>query len=281
MSEEAESRSFYEGRFAKTDWSAGSLRNLLVKKERFFLRRMGGRKGRLLDLGCGGGWAFLAKVGPVVGVDLSLASVQAARKVYPYGLVASLTQLPFRDDAFDFVVSLDVLGHVSSEDKDAVWGEIGRVLRAGGETLHYVETEGDDPLMRFARRDPQLYRRRILEPEGHVGLESPQATLMRFRRLGWTPLWEAPVYRGLLYVGRVLQYFDNEYRSKSTWVWALVAAGRAVTRFRALEMAVNVMVSLLMEIGDRILPASWAGGVLVAYRKAGRHRGEEGDLTWS
>jgi SAM-dependent methyltransferase len=281
VSDQVETRSFYEGRFSRTDWSAGSLRNFLVKKERFFLRQIGNRKGKVLDLGCGGGWAFFTTVGPVVGVDLSLASVRAAGDVYPYGLVASLTNLPFPDDAFDFVVSLDVFGHVSMEDKDVVLGEIARVLRAGGETVHYVETEGDDPLMRFVQRDSQLYHKRILAPEGHIGLEPPQSTLARFRRPGWIPLREVPVYRGLMYVGRVLQYFDNEYRSKSKWIQALVAVGRAATRFRILEVATNLIISLLMEIGDRIFPATWAGGVLVAYRKAGCHRGEEGDLAWS
>ncbi len=256
---------FYEGRWAQPDLSAGSLRNYLVKKERFFLRELRGRRGRVLDLGCGGGWRFFTTIGPVIGVDLSCSSLRAARGLYCQVAAARLEALPFADASFDFVVSSDVLGHVPLALKDAVLAEIRRVLRPGGRTLHYVETEGQDPLMRWARRRPDLYQRYVVAPEGHIGMEPASRTLARFRRAGFRPVKELAAYRGLLYVGRVVQLFDNEYAALSPGVRALVAVCRALKAIPPLETAANVALSALLEVADRLLPLDWAGGVMVCY----------------
>jgi SAM-dependent methyltransferase len=260
---------FYEGRWARPDFSRGSLRNWLVKKERFFLRRLRGRRGVLLDLGCGGGWAVFGAVGHAVGLDVSVTSLLAARQLYPQVVCASLDALPFPDEAFDFVVSSDVLGHVPLEAKDRVLAEIWRVLKPGGRTLHYIEADGADPALRFARRYPELFRRHIIEPEGHIGLETPAQIFKRFRAAGFRPLAELPVYRGLLYWGRVRQYFDNDYRGKSFWVDRWVDLARVLTAHPLLELGGNVLVALALEVGDRVFPPEWAGGVLVDYVKGG------------
>ncbi len=258
---------FYEGRWAEPDQTSGSIRNLLVKKERFFCRMLRGKAGSVLDLGCGGGWRLYTSIGPVTGVDISLESLRAARTIYDQVAQANLGALPFPDEAFDFVVSSDVLGHVHLEDKDQVLGEIRRVLQPGGCTIHYIEAEGDDPLMRFARRYPDLYTRYILEPEGHIGLESATAIFQRFRRAGFQPVAEQAVYRGPTYVRRIGQYFDNEYRRESRAISGLVSASRLLTTAKPLEIAANLGITALLEITDRACPPSWAGGALVCYRK--------------
>jgi SAM-dependent methyltransferase len=263
----ASTTDFYEGRWAQPDFSAGSIRNWLVKKQRFFVRRLSGRRGRLLDLGCGGGWRLYTRVGPVVGVDVSAASLKTARRLYQHVVQASLEHLPFREASFDLVVSSDVLGHVSIEAKDGALSEAVRVLRPGGITLHYVEAEGADPVTRFAKGQAELYRRHIIEPEGHVGLEPAQQVCERFRARGLTPRSERPSYKLLLYVGRVAQYFDNEYRRRSRLIAASAVVCRALRRVPPVEAAANVLVSLTLELTDRLLPDDWASGVLVEYEK--------------
>lgn len=258
---------FYEGRWAWPDLSAGSLRNWLVKKERFFLRQLGGRRGRVADLGCGGGWRFYTRLGPVVGVDISYTSLEQAHRLYGSAVQADLSALPFRDASFDFVVSSDVLGHIPLELKDTVVQEVWRALRPGGRTLHYIEADGQDPLMRWAKRHPKLYEKYILAPEGHIGMETPAATLARFRRAGFRPVREVAAYRGLMYLGRIVQLFDNEYCQESCLVKGLVGVCKVATRSRPLEMAGNLLVALLLELGDRLLPVGWAHGVMVCYQK--------------
>ena len=83
----------------------------------------------VLDLGCGAGMLALLKRKGVVltGVDVSPECVLASRRNgYDLALTAKLSHLPFADRSFDYVVSLDVLGHVGFEEKDAVLGTVPR-----------------------------------------------------------------------------------------------------------------------------------------------------------
>ncbi len=259
---------FYEGKWADPDLSDGSLRNWLVRKQRFFLRRLPrSSQHRVLDLGCGGGWKLFTRAGRVAGVDYSRQSLKAASAIYAHGAMADLAHLPFRADAFDTVVSADVLGHIPLHQKQQVVEEIHRVLKTGGRTLHFIEAEGDDPIIRFAKQDPELYQRRIIGPEGHEGIESAADTFARFRRAGFQPLAETGAYRMIMYVGRVPQLFDNEYARRSGPLGALVALCKLLTRWRPLELASNIAVALLLEITDRVFPERWSGGVLVDYVK--------------
>ncbi|HET9787997.1 MAG TPA: class I SAM-dependent methyltransferase, partial [Pyrinomonadaceae bacterium] len=101
----------------------------------------------VLDLGCGAGMLALLKRKGVTltGVDLSPACAEAARRNgYDSTLSAELTNLPLADASFDYVVSLDVIGHVGFEEKDAVLTEIRRVLRPDGVTMHGIECTDRD-----------------------------------------------------------------------------------------------------------------------------------------
>ena len=257
----------FKAKWAKSDLSAGSLRNWLVKKERFFLTRLAGKNGRVLDLGCGGGWRLFTRIGPVVGVDVSQLSLQSATGLYSGAVLASLTALPFADECFDYIVSLDVLGHIPLESKDLALREIRRVLKTGGHTLHYIETEGDDPLTRFSKRSPELYQRYIVKPEGHIGLEPAPLAAERFRKLGFHPLKESPVYKMLLYTSRVVQYFDNEYRGLSRPVAFLTSFCKLCVALGPVDLLANLIVSLALEVTDHLLPQTWASGLLVEYQK--------------
>src|SRR5882762_9768747 len=81
----------------------------------------------VLELGCGAGMLALLKRKQVTltGVDLSDECALAARRNgYDATYSAELSSLPFPDHSFDYVVSLDVIGHIGMEEKDAVLAEI-------------------------------------------------------------------------------------------------------------------------------------------------------------
>lgn len=259
---------FYEGRWAEPDESAGSLRNWLVRKERFFLTGLRGVAGPILDLGCGGGWRLFTRFGEVAGVDLSQRSLERALTLYAAVARADLKALPFPDASFGAVVSSDVLGHIPLAEKDAVLAEIYRVLRPRGATLHYIEADSRDPLMKLAKRHPALYRQHVVAPEGHVGMETARATFARFRRAGFEPVREVAAYKLLMYPARVPQLFDNAYRAREPVLDELVRLvgplGRDTGRA---GQAANVVAAALIELGDRLLPRDWANGVLVKYRR--------------
>src|SRR5215207_1887428 len=146
----------------------------------------------VLDLGCGAGMlALLGRKGvALTGVDLSEECALAARRNgYDVTCAARLTRLPFRADSFDYVVSLDVLGHVEFGEKDAVLSEVARVLRPGGVTLHGIECT-DRRAQKSYEEMSEEELRRFVSVDGHVGLEEEQEHAARFRRFFPEVAWE-------------------------------------------------------------------------------------------
>jgi SAM-dependent methyltransferase len=146
----------------------------------------------VLELGCGAGMlALLKRKGiSLTGIDLSEAGVLAARRNgYDSAFHGELSRLPFADASFDYVVSMDVLGHIEADEKDAVLAEIKRVLRPGGVTLHGIEC-----IDRSARTDYDEMSaeelRRFIEVDGHVGLEEEQEHGARFQKFFSHVAWE-------------------------------------------------------------------------------------------
>jgi SAM-dependent methyltransferase len=146
----------------------------------------------VLELGCGAGMLALLKRKGVVltGVDLSNECALAARRNgYDATCSAQLSRLPFADASFDYVVSLDVLGHVEAEEKDAVLAEIKRVLRPGGVTMHGIECTDRGSRKTYNEMAADELRR-FIEVDGHVGLEEEQEHAARFERFFSHVAWE-------------------------------------------------------------------------------------------
>lgn len=91
-------------------------------------------RGHLLDAGCGTGGMleFLRHKFCVAGIDIS---EQAVSHCHQRGLhtvqTGSVDALPFADESFDVVLSLDVLYHAAVDEQRAL-AEMHRVLRADG-----------------------------------------------------------------------------------------------------------------------------------------------------
>jgi SAM-dependent methyltransferase len=101
-------------------------------------RAIAGSPRNALDVGCGEGrfCRMLKSQGvDVVGIDPTPALIAAARARDVRGtyLKASAERLPFRDDAFDLVVSY--LSLIDIPDLQAAVSEMARVLRPGGTLL--------------------------------------------------------------------------------------------------------------------------------------------------
>jgi SAM-dependent methyltransferase len=166
----------FDLRFARTMWVYDNVR----------------QNSTLLDLGCGAGLlALLKRKGiALTGVDLSDECVAAARRNgYDETIRGTLNALPFGDASFDYVVSLDVLGHIPAEEKDAVLAEIKRVLRPDGVTLHGIECTDATARRSYAEMEPDELRR-FVAIDGHVGLEEEHEHAARFRRFFEHVAWE-------------------------------------------------------------------------------------------
>lgn len=158
----------FDLRFARTMWVYDNVR----------------RETTVLDVGCGAGMLALLKRKGVTltGVDLSDECVAAARRNgYDETLRSDLNALPFADASFDYVISLDVIGHILAEEKDAVLAEIKRVLRPGGVTMHGIECIDRAARWGYDEMSPEQLRH-FIGIDGHVGLEEEEEHAARFRR---------------------------------------------------------------------------------------------------
>ncbi len=120
-----------------------TLKNLVPARLKFFDRHIDWAGKRVLDLGCAGGFmaeAMAQRGAQVIGIDPAKEAIAAARSHaaqsgldirYDTGVGEAL---PYDDAAFDAVVCVDVLEHVS--DLGQVLQEVARVLKPGGLFLY-------------------------------------------------------------------------------------------------------------------------------------------------
>jgi SAM-dependent methyltransferase len=124
---------------------------------------------RILDCGCGTGanLVMLGEFGHASGFDLTFRGLELAHK---YGqrrvAQASITEMPFGDDAFDLVTAFDVLYSLTEEQETAGLAEIRRVLKPGGTLIVNVAA------LRILRGNHSLF-----------GAEVRRSTRRRLRRL--------------------------------------------------------------------------------------------------
>lgn len=111
-----------------------------------------GKKGSVLDVGCGAGFLSnaLAKEGyETTGIDTSASSLEIARASDETKSViykeANAYSLPFPDKSFDVVCAMDILEHV--ETPNILIAEASRVLKDDG--LFFFHTFNRNPLSYF------------------------------------------------------------------------------------------------------------------------------------
>lgn len=116
-----------------------------------------GATGRVLDAGCGPGRLVdrLAVAGAwAVGVDSAPGMLREARRLGRAGtfVLAEVTTLPFRDAAFDVVLSTGTLGLLRGRAQQVALGELARVCRGEVRLLEPVEGPGRGLLARLGER---------------------------------------------------------------------------------------------------------------------------------
>jgi len=132
---------------------------------------------RILDVGCGSGTLNLLKSKKVylAGTDLSEKALEKALIAgYDEVVLCDSFDIPYPDKSFDYIVSLDVLGHIENEVKDAYLAEWTRLLKDDGVMLHGIEM-GDVDYESLSEKEKE----NILI-DGHVGLESFDKVEERF-----------------------------------------------------------------------------------------------------
>ena len=98
---------------------------------------------RILDIGCGKGFLLyeFTQVVPgvqVQGIDISRYAIEHAKEeVKPFLQIASAAKVPFKDNAFDLVVSLNTLHNLYNYD---LWTALQDMERVGRSKYLVIET---------------------------------------------------------------------------------------------------------------------------------------------
>lgn len=226
----------FDLRFARTMWVYDNVRE----------------NSALLDLGCGAGMLALLKRKGVAltGVDLSEECVAAARRNgYDETIQCALDTLPFADASFDYVVSLDVLGHIAAEEKDAVLAEIKRVLRPDGVTMHGIECTDRAAHRAYEEMAPEELRR-FIAIDGHVGLEEEHEHATRFRKFFEHVAWE-PRYALCLSSDEFLKQADR-YGLPFEDDFLEYLRGLSFDERRAFDMAMGYVFAKISDLNVRL-----------------------------
>lgn len=129
---------------------------------------------RVLDLGCGSGRdvyvlsQLVGKTGSVVGIDMTKAQLEVARRHQPYhaekfgydnitfieGYIEQLDQLGLEPHSFDVIVSNCVIN--LSPDKEAVLSGVKNLLKVGGE-FYFSDVYASRRVPNAVKNDPVLY----------------------------------------------------------------------------------------------------------------------------
>jgi len=191
-------------------WWYRGMRRILFRMLR---RTTRGRKfQRVLEAGCGTG--FFAAVlqrewrVPVTAVDLSAEGLRYARGMHLGRLAQSnLAALPFRDAAFDAVLSLDVIVHFPRGEESQPMKELSRVLEPSG--LLVIRVSALDALRsrhsEFVMERQRFTRRRLMDLAQSCGIRVLRCSyansllmpvaLAKFRF--WEPLRRQPAASGV------------------------------------------------------------------------------------
>lgn len=150
-------------------------------------------KGKLLDIGCGGGRIsealpyYYPKVS-VYGVDVSKNAISYAKK-YGSGNVSyahmSGKRLPYRNSYFDVCICLDVMEHVP--DVDYFLKEVKRVLKKDGKFFVIVPCEGEPFTYTWLFQKLHVGQKLTFRYFGHIHPEfTHQFVLTKLKKYGFT-----------------------------------------------------------------------------------------------
>ena len=243
--------------------------SLSTRRERFFRRHLT-REGKplVLDVACGYGRRLFTEYASVIGLDVVLKPLNDASEIYDLCVHADAFSIPFPNEYFDCVVSSDFLGHIPLGEKDALYQEFYRVLKADGKMIHIIETDAINWHFRFAHQHPELFQKYFIEGiGGHFGLELPSKAIARIENNGFKVLEARKIWGELWQVEEYKSMFDNEYREKSRLISVVVSLSKVLSANLVVQEVVNIMLNPISAVVERLTPLDNGQGLMVFCQK--------------
>lgn len=213
-------------------------------------------KSRVLELGCGSGMQLAGERFDVTALDLSLTSLEGTPATYKHRIQANVLEAELVPASYDAVIASCFYEHFTPKDKEILLDKIWRWLRPGGQLILLFDTESRNPVFKWMRRHPELYRQCFVEHDGHVGLEPVSANRARFDKKGFIErrgiglnrtIQHLPVYTWVAPYGAVTQ--------TARWVSRL---GDVITRHSLLMHGFTGAVHVWDLTVGRLFPLDWS-----------------------
>lgn len=83
---------------------------------------------KALDIGCGSG-LYLSVLDNYIGIDISKKTLKKTKRRFKNLILADARYLPFKDNIFDLIISIEVITHINKRDWEKIFKEISRVSK--------------------------------------------------------------------------------------------------------------------------------------------------------
>lgn len=218
----------------------------------------------LLELGCASGIDFLGNKYRMIGLDLSLSSLQGIDN-YWGRIQADASSLPLASQSVDGIISSYFWEHIPPNEKETMLSEFARVLKPGGKMIFIYDVQTNNSLIRQLKStNCSMYEMLFIANDGHKGYESIAENERAFQKSGFRILTRCALERTWLQSASVWEKFSH-------LSGILGLCGKFVSRLTKMKY-VNYAYILMIRLVDSsiglILPASKARIVLTVLEKA-------------
>ncbi len=266
---------FYEGRYLpetlkfdpdeKNIWGQFSL-YFIGMHYFWFIRKYVTLRSKVLDMASGAGMKFLATRFLTAGLEVSSSAAKKMSEVYSLSLQCNAKKVPLPDGIFDAVVSRFFFEHVPAGEKLELLQECWRLLKPGGWLIVLQDCESNNPLWRWARRDPALFDRNFIQRDGHFGLIYPSQNLALFEQAGFKVVQKYGANKTCLVTPSMFGWMQD-YRQKGPIANLLLGLAGLTNRYRLLNLVYSVVMTAWDDLVEKFLPLDHARYLLTACQK--------------
>ena len=264
------SDSFYEGAYLATtkyvpklDFLPFNIPLIFINSGYIWNVRQAFKKDDLIvELGCGGGVNYFSKRFKMIGLDLSLKSLQNAP--YTMKIQGDANMLPFADNSLDGIISCSFWEHISPNEKSVMLDEFNRVLKKSGKIVFFYDVETENILInKMKKADPNLYKKIFIDKDGHLGYQTPEENSNSFISHNFKILKHFGLERSsMLAPSALLKLSENSYLSKIS-----KRVTKLIYKYSILSLLYNLFLHLFDNTLGRIYPIKYSRVIISILQK--------------